>query len=78
MNNTIITKHAKKRIKERLGLSKRSHLRHIMKVLKEGIFLYRNKKNNTFFMQYHHSEYIFTLTYQLKPILITMYREEFN
>jgi ASC-1-like (ASCH) protein len=33
----ILTKHGKKRIKERLGLPKRAHIKHINKVLKKGV-----------------------------------------
>lgn len=35
----IITKHGNKRIKERVGLPKRAHSRHIRKVLEKGIYI---------------------------------------
>ena len=41
----LITKHATKRLKQRLGLSRRAHKRHINKVLEKGIVQYRDIKN---------------------------------
>ncbi|QOR61226.1 hypothetical protein ACM66Z_07135 [Sulfurovum sp. ST-21] len=73
MTAPIITKHAKRRLKQRAGLAKRAHEKHIYKVLKEGMFLYRNRENNVFYMRYHTKEYVFGLTKQLEPILITLY-----
>jgi hypothetical protein len=68
----IITKHAKKRLKERLGLSKRAHIRHIQSVLKKGTYLFRNIFDNKFYMQMNGKEYIFSWTTKLQPILITV------
>lgn len=72
MNLPIITKHAKKRMKERIGLSKRAQLRHALFVLKKGLYLYRNKEKSTFHM-HDRREYIFGLTDRYIPILITVY-----
>lgn len=69
----IITKHAKKRLKERMGLAKRAQSRHTRHVLKEGTFLYRNKSKNIFFMLHNYKEYVFGLTNHYQPILITLY-----
>ena len=41
MTKPIITKHGKDKLKDRRGLYKRAHLRHILKVLKKGIYLCR-------------------------------------
>jgi len=73
MPKPIITKHAKKRLKERMGLAKRAHTRHIQHVLKEGKYLYRNKKSNIFYMLHNYKEYVFGLTNHYHPILITLY-----
>jgi len=69
----IITKHAKKRLKQRAGLAKRAHKRHIIQVLAEGDFLYRNKTKNIFHMRFCAKEYVFGLTKQFRPVLITLY-----
>ncbi len=73
MTAPIITKHAKKRLKQKAGLAKRAQEKHIQKVLKEGTYLYRNKIKNIFYMQHHMKEYVFGLTKTLNPILITVY-----
>jgi hypothetical protein len=73
MHIPIITQHAKKRLKERMGLAKRAHARHIQHVLTEGTFLYRNKRKNIFYILYNYKEYVFGLTNHYQPILITLY-----
>ncbi len=70
----IITRHAKVRIKERLGLPKRGHNRHIQKVLRQGLLLSR-KGQEEFNLLYQGFRYIFKLDGFLKPILITTYKE---
>ena len=70
----IITKHAKSRIKERLGLPKRCHNRHIQKVLRQGLLLSR-KGQEEFNLLYQGFKYIFKLDDFLKPILITTYKD---
>ncbi len=78
---TIITKHGKRRLKERLGLAKRSHLRHIASVLKKGELLSREGVRQ-FKVLYHNFIYIFALTDRLSPILVTTYiqprKKQFN
>lgn len=69
----IITKHAKKRLKQRAGLAKRAHKRHAIQVLKEGDFLYWNRETNSFYMKLYTKEYVFGLTKQFRPVLITLY-----
>lgn len=69
----IITKHGKKRLKRRLGLSKRAQQRHVLHVLKKGSYMYRDKQKNVFFMTWNTKEYVFGLTHTYIPILITVY-----
>lgn len=68
----IITKHAKSRIKQRLGLPKRAHKSHINKVITKGK-LYSREKQEEFKMYYNQYLYIFRLTKKLEPILITTF-----
>jgi len=68
----IITKHGKVRMKERIGLPKRAHLRHIKKVLQKGL-LHSREGLKKFKMLYNNFLYIFTLDKHLQPILITAY-----
>lgn len=72
----IITKHGKKRLKGRLGLAKRAHLRHVKSVLKTGTYLYRDKCKNVFFMQCNGFEYVFDITNRYVPILVTVYNKK--
>ena len=68
----IITKHGYKRIKERVGLPKRAHFRHIKSVLKNGLLSSR-KGCEEFKVIYHGFLYIFSLTSSLEPVLVTAY-----
>ena len=70
----IITKHAKLRIKERLGLPKRAQNRHISMVLKKGL-LHSRKGFEKFQVVYHGFLYFFALDKSLQPILVTTYRD---
>ena len=69
-----ITKHGNHRIKERVGLPKRAHMRHITKVLSQGMLLTR-KGYEEFKVVYQGFLYIFALTAKLEPILITTYQD---
>jgi hypothetical protein len=69
-----ITRHGNHRIKERVGLPKRAHTRHIKKVLSQGILLAR-KGYEEFNVMYQGFLYIFKLTRKLEPVLITTYQE---
>ncbi len=69
----IITKHGNKRIKERVGLPKRAHSRHIKQVLKKGI-LHSRKGYEKFKIIYNGFLYIFALDNGLQPILVTTYQ----
>ena len=69
-----ITKHGNHRIKKKVGLPKRAHMRHITKVLSRGILLTR-KGYEEFKVVYQGFLYIFKLTNKLEPILVTTYRE---
>jgi hypothetical protein len=73
----IITKHGYRRIKERVGLPKRAHLRHIKSVLTNGS-LSSYKKYDEFKMIYHGFLYIFKLTSHLEPVLVTTYASTNN
>ena len=68
----VITRHGKRRIKERLGLPKRAHSRHIDVVIKQGI-LYSREKLKAFKVTYQGFLYVFVLDRNLKPILVTTY-----
>ena len=73
----IITKHGYKRIKERLGLPKRAHLRHIKGVLENGSLL-TAKNSKEFKIIYQGFLYIFSTSSKLEPVLITAYRQPVN
>lgn len=68
----IITKHGYKRIKERLGLPKRAQARHIKSVLNKGLLKSRIGLEK-FEMVYNGVLYIFALSPQLEPILVTAF-----
>lgn len=68
----IITKHAKKRLKQRVGLCKRAHSRHIQYVLQKGKYLFRNLSDKKFYLRMDGKEYVFSWTLKLQPILITV------
>ena len=70
----IITKHGNHRIKERLGLPKRAHVRHIKKVLSLGM-LHARKGYEEFKIIYQGFLYIFKLTKNFEPVLVTTYHE---
>ena len=67
-----VSKHAKKRIKSRLGLPIRAHLRHIAKVIQEGE-LYKRYGAEKFEMIYQRKLYIFGLRQNLEAQLITVF-----
>jgi predicted transcriptional regulator len=71
----IITKHGYKRIKERLGLPKRAQSRHIKAVLTNGALIAREGRER-FEMVHQGFLYIFALTPELEPILVTTFRDE--
>lgn len=77
MQTAIITKHGKKRLKQREGLSKRAQLRHIHKVLKNGVYEYRNKKKNIFYMVHNSMRYVFGLTNSFTPVFITVFTKQY-
>jgi len=71
----IMARHAKLRVKERLGLPKRAHLRHIKRVLTTGE-LFSRTGYEQFKVLHKGFLYIFGLTKKLEPILITTYRKD--
>ena len=70
----IVSRHGSKRIKERVGLPKRAHLRHIQSVLKFGEKATEITKDG-FKMTYHGFLYIFAIAKSEEPILVTTYEE---
>jgi hypothetical protein len=77
MKMAIISKHGKKRLKQRRGLPKRVHSRHIQKVLTSGKYEYINKEKNIFYMLYNSMQYVFGLTDRLTPVLITVFIKQY-
>jgi len=73
---TIITKHATKRLKQRLGLKKKAQKRHVDKVLKKGLLLYSEIKNHILYVWYDYRQYIFEEQKGLNVILITVFPRE--
>ena len=71
----IVTKHGKKRIKERLGLPKRAHLKHIEKVLKKGA-IYVKEGYTELKIIYKGFLYIFTFSDQKEYIFITTFKDK--
>ena len=69
-----VSRHGSKRIKERVGLPKRAHLRHIQSVLKHGDVVTK-KTADGFKMIYHGFLYIFANSQNNGPILVTTYEE---
>jgi len=69
-----ISRHGSKRIKERIGLPKRAHIRHINMVLKNGDIVTK-KTIDGFKMIYNGFLYIFANTKNNEPILVTTYEE---
>ncbi|RLA84278.1 MAG: hypothetical protein DRG78_01835 [Epsilonproteobacteria bacterium] len=69
-----ISRHGSKRIKERVGLPKRAHLRHIQSVLKLGNKVTETTKDG-FKMIHNGFLYIFANLENNEPILVTTYEE---
>ena len=67
-----VSRHANKRIKERVGLPKRAHLRHVQTVLQYGE-LVTNKTADGFKMMHNGFLYIFAHLKNNEPILVTTY-----
>lgn len=67
-----ISRHGSKRIKERIGLPKRSHPRHIETVLRYGEMVTR-KTVYGFKVMHHGFLYIFANLQNNEPILVTTY-----
>lgn len=73
---TLITKHATKRLKQRLGLSRKAHQRHIKKVLAKGVVQYSDIEKRILYVWYDYRKYIFEDYKGLKAILITVFPRE--
>ncbi len=72
-----ISRHANNRIKERVGLPKRAHLRHAQNVLRAGD-LVSKKTADGFKMVYNGFLYIFASSRHEKAILVTTYEAPSN
>ena len=70
----IISKHGSKRIKQRIGLPKRAHLRHIQQVLKFGQKVTKTTQDG-FKIIHNGFLYIFAHLDNNDPILVTTYEE---
>jgi hypothetical protein len=71
----ILTKHGKQRIKERLGLPKRAHIKHLKRVFKDGsVYLKRGYRELK--VVYNGFLYIFSFTDKKEPIFITTFKEK--
>lgn len=68
-----VSRHGSKRIKERLGLPKRAHLRHAQTVLEYGD-LVTNKTADGFKIMHNGFLYIFAKLKNNEPILVTTYQ----
>jgi len=71
----ILTKHGKRRIKERVGLPKRAHKRHMDKVIQKGK-LFSRVGWQKFKLTYQGFLYVFAISENLQPILVTTYLQE--
>lgn len=67
-----VSRHGSKRIKERVGLPKRAHIRHVQTVLQCGE-LVTNKTVDGFKMMHNGFLYIFAHLKNNEPILVTTY-----
>ena len=70
----IITKHAKKRMKQRLGIRSKQQKSHASKAFKDGEIIQPLKNNTRILIKHKGYEYIFGLSKQRTcPVLITVY-----
>lgn len=69
-----VSRHGSKRIKERVGLPKRAHIRHIQSVLKKGDVVSK-KTSKGFKVIYNGFLYIFANLQNNEPILVTTYEQ---
>lgn len=86
----IITKHAKKRLKQRIGLKPRAMLRHAIRAFKNGVIAveHQNKNIAAWFRGEQEKDksimyvifgswvYIFGLSEDRVPVLVTVYKLE--
>lgn len=54
----VLTKHFIKRLRQRLGLKKKAIQRHLLKAVKNGLFLKGEDKRDRFYLDYHDKRYI--------------------
>lgn len=69
----MITKHAMKRMKQRIGLPKRAFSKHLESVVRQGTWDLL-EDNQTFKIIYKDFLYLVDFSRNLDPILITTYR----
>ena len=53
------TRHGRKRLRQRLGLKRKAHARHIQKVLENGFVEYRDIEKKILYIWYDYHKYIF-------------------
>ena len=67
------TKHGRKRLRQRLGLKRKAHARHIQKVLANGLVEYRDIEKKVLYVWYDYHKYIFANYKKLEARLITVF-----
>ncbi len=71
--NRYTTRHGRKRLRQRLGLKKKAHARHIQKVLRDGLVEYRDMEKKILYVWYDCHKYIFSNYKNLEARLITVF-----
>lgn len=75
---SVCTKHARKRLKSRLGLNKKSTNKHAVKVFRDGVVVCKTSNNNMR-IRYNGYDYIFTWCYDdYRPVMVTTYLPKNN
>ena len=72
----LITKHATKRLKKRLGLRKKAQYRHVMRVLERGVIEAQDIEKRILYVSYDSRKYIFEDYKGITAILITVFPKE--
>ena len=71
-----ISKHATKRLKERLGLKRKAQKRHIDKVMGNGVVKEYDTGKSIFYIYYDYHLYIVEYSKGYKAILVTVFPRE--
>ena len=78
MVEPIISKHGKKRLKERLGLGRKAQYRHLRYVIQRGHQIYKDMDSNQIHIEYDYRRYIFAIKNNLRVLLITVFPRNFK